>query len=92
MKKESWHEFRLRHPAIADKILLLGTALYERGAEAARSSREIKELSSLINEAPQGVRTMLGFPEHRVSETTLLTAIFVSGSSLLLDYVRFGSC
>ncbi len=91
MKKQEWTAFAQRYPDIAERVLSLGTTIYERGAERSRGSHEIRELIDTLSTAPEEARNALGFaPGEKIEEREILTAIFEHGSSLLLDYVQNG--
>jgi hypothetical protein len=92
MDRQRWRVLRERDPPLASRILSLGTQLYEQGAEKARGSPELKELLEVFRSASPDVRQDLGIDGDTLNETQILTAIFDQGSSLLLDYVRTGTC
>lgn len=92
MKNNSWSLFRAKHPELAQEVLRLGVSLYEKGATEAKSATELCELMSVLTDAPREAREALGLEKHPVTESDLLTVIFQTGSTLLLDYVRNGTC
>ncbi len=91
MDMQRWRDFRARYPKLAEQMLLLGSNIYELGAEKARGSPTAKELTHLLESAPEGACKELGI-KTPVSEEALLTAVFEMGSSLLLEYVETGRC
>lgn len=91
MSEKDWSEFRGRFPELARAIAALGARLYEMGVEEAASSQELIELQTLIERAPPDARTLLGFASIP-NKQRLLGAVVEWGSTLLLRYVRTGTC
>ena len=87
MDKQKWRDFKDRYPQLAEELIRTGSALYEMGAEKAKTAPELDQLVEFLHGAPEALLGEIGF-ELTVDRTTVLAKVFENGSEMLLNYLH----
>ncbi|MDB5265467.1 MAG: hypothetical protein JWM39_180 [Parcubacteria group bacterium] len=89
--RRDWDQFREQFPELAETVKTLGASIYEMGAMEGGSSKELKELCSILAEASSEARHLLGISTP-LESPLVLRSVFTLGAQMLFNLEQGRSC
>jgi hypothetical protein len=87
MDRQQWKDFKERYPQLSERLIKIGSALYEMGVEKAKSAPELDELVEFLKGAPPEMLSDIGL-RTPIDRNTVLAAVIEHGSEMLLAYLH----